>query len=72
MIYKTTLFSQYGSEGTLKIWRNFSTVSQVHEQRNYLVTFLNQWEAATENGSTTELNEVHISLDMNIDTNNGR
>ena len=36
-------------------------------QRNYLATFLEQWEAATQYGGRAEPNEVHISGDMNID-----
>ena len=35
-------------------------------------TFLSQWEAAAEYNFPTEPNEVHICLDMNIDTYRGR
>ena len=53
-------------------YRDHLSTQPVHEQRSYLGTFLHQWEAATEYGCPTEPNEVHISLDMNIDTYRGR
>ena len=53
-------------------YREHLSSQPVHQQRSYLVTFLNQWEAASEHGSPTEPNEVHISLDMNIDAYRGR
>ena len=44
----------------------------IQEQRDYLHKFLNQWESASEHNFPTEPNEVHVSLDMNIDTYRGR
>ena len=41
-------------------------------QRNNLDLLLNQWERATEHGSPTEPNEIHISGDMNLDSLRGR
>ena len=42
------------------------------EQQAYLGVFLSQWEAAAEQNFPTEPNEVHVCLDMNIDTYRGR
>ena len=39
----------------------------VASQSEYLRVFLDQWEAATEHNFATEPNEVHVSLDMNLD-----
>ena len=36
-------------------------------QRDYLDTFLGQWEAATQHGGRAEPNETHICGDINID-----
>ena len=41
--------------------------SSISIQKEYLSKFLNQWESATWFGNTSEPNEVHISLDMNLD-----
>ena len=41
-------------------------------QQDYLASFLSQWEAATIHGGRTDLNEVHICGDMNIDMFQGR
>ena len=42
------------------------------EQQAYLGVLLSQWEAAVEHNFPTEPNEVHVCLDMNIDTYMGR
>ena len=42
------------------------------QQRDYLSKFLAQWEAAVEHNFSAEPNEVHVSLDMNLDSYNGR
>ena len=44
----------------------------VAAQREYLSTFLGQWEAATQYGGSAEPNETHICGDMNIDVYKGR
>ena len=41
-------------------------------QRNHLNIFLDQWERALEVNDQHDRNEVHISLDMNIDSLNGK
>ena len=41
-------------------------------QRDYLDTFLGQWEAATLHGGRAEPNETHICGDINIDTYQGK
>ena len=41
-------------------------------QREYMSTFLSQWDAATQHGGSDEPNETHISGDLNIDILNGR
>ena len=39
----------------------------VTAQKDYLNRFLGQWEAAVDHSSSTEPNEVHVCLDMNLD-----
>ena len=39
----------------------------INNQKEYLSKFLSQWETATEHDFPSEPNEVHISLDMNLD-----
>ena len=39
----------------------------INDQKDYLNKFLLQWEAATEHNFPAEPNEVHVSLDMNLD-----
>ena len=39
----------------------------LNSQSNYLQIMLAQWEAATEHSFPLEPNEVHVSLDMNLD-----
>ena len=41
-------------------------------QKHHLNIFLSQWERALEFNNPSEKNEVHVSLDMNIDSLNGR
>ena len=41
-------------------------------QRQILEEFLGQWDCALEYENTTDANEVHISLDMNLDSLNGK
>ena len=53
-------------------YREHLSTQPIHNQLNYLVTFLSQWEVAAEFGFPTEPNEVHISLDMNLDAYMGR
>ena len=44
----------------------------LENQRNRLEDFLNQWETALEYGNPSSVNEVHVSLDMNLDSLNGK
>ena len=44
----------------------------IAHQRNQLETFLKQWESAQEHSNPSEVNEIHISLDMNLDSLKGR
>ena len=44
----------------------------ISSQSEYLKIFLNQWEAATSFNFATEPNEVHVSLDMNLDYHPGK
>ena len=46
--------------------------SSVAAQRNQLERFLLQWEEATVHHTSNEINEVHISGDMNLDDLEGR
>ena len=39
----------------------------ISNQKEYLNILLSQWESATEHNSPAEPNEVHVSLDMNLD-----
>ena len=39
----------------------------INSQKDYLNILLAQWEAATSHNFPTEPNEVHVSLDMNLD-----
>ena len=48
-------------------YREHLTGQSVAAQRDYLATFLGQWEAATQHGGRAEPNETHICGDMNID-----
>ena len=41
--------------------------SSIQSQRQYLETFLNQWEEAIVHNNPRECNEVHVAGDMNID-----
>ena len=49
-------------------WDNFS----LPNQRNKLDLFLSQWEAALEYDNPVEPNEVRVSLDMNLDSYQGK
>ena len=42
----------------------------INSQKEYLSKFLDQWEAAVDHNFPTEPNEVHVSLDMNLDYQN--
>ena len=53
-------------------YREHHNTHPLEFQRDYLGRLLAQWEAATEHNFPTEPNEVHVSLDMNIDTYQGR
>ena len=46
--------------------------SSMAAQRNQLERFLLQWEEATVHHTSNEINEVHISGDMNLDDLEGR
>ena len=46
--------------------------NSLRAQRSNLEKFLAQWESATEYGNPAELNEVHISGDMNLDSLNNK
>ena len=48
-------------------YREHLTGQGVAAQRDYLATFLGQWEEATLYGGRTEPNEIHVCGDMNID-----
>ena len=39
----------------------------ISNQKDYLSKFLSQWESAVEHNFPVEPNEVHVSLDMNLD-----
>ena len=41
--------------------------SSINDQKGYLSSFLQQWEDAVDYCQPSEPNEVHISLDMNLD-----
>ena len=41
-------------------------------QKQILEMFLNQWDLALEHENNTDVNEVHVSLDMNLDSFNGK
>ena len=41
-------------------------------QLSYMKNFLDQWDAATEYGNSSQLNEVHVMCDMNVDMLNER
>ena len=41
-------------------------------QRNQLEIFLKQWESAQEHSNPSEVNEIHVSLDMNLDSLKGK
>ena len=41
--------------------------SSINDQKGYLSSFLQQWEDAVDHCQPSEPNEVHISLDMNLD-----
>ena len=49
-----------------------SSGNSLSSQRNNLRCFLDQWEAAAEFGNTGEVNEVHVSCDMNLDSLDNR
>ena len=53
-------------------YREHLSTRPLFEQKDYLDKFLSQWENATEYNSPTEPNEVHVSLDMNLDSYLGR
>ena len=53
-------------------YREHHSTRPLYHQREYLGKLLSQWEAASEFNFPTEPNEVHVSLDMNIDTYRGR
>ena len=44
----------------------------IQEQRKYLEKFMVQWESSLEYKNATDANEVHISLDMNLDCYKGK
>ena len=46
--------------------------SSMAAQRNHLVKLLDQWEDASAHNNSNDVNEVHISGDMNIDALDGR
>ena len=48
-------------------YREHLTGQGVAAQRDYLATFLGQWEAATLYVGRTEPNEIHVCGDMHID-----
>ena len=50
-------------------YREYSSAmgDSVNNQKEYLSKLLKQWEDATEHNSPQEPNEVHVSLDMNLD-----
>ena len=39
----------------------------ISAQKEYFTKFLGQWEATTEHNFPIEPNELHVSLDMNLD-----
>ena len=41
--------------------------STINDQKTYLNNFLQQWEDAVDHGQPSEPNEVHFSLEMNLD-----
>ena len=41
-------------------------------QRTYLEKILSQWEEASVHNNSTDINEVHISGDMNLDALDGK
>ena len=41
-------------------------------QRSKLEEFLIQWDQALEYQNSNDVNEVHVSLDMNLDSLNGK
>ena len=53
-------------------YREHLSTRPLGDQQAYLGVLLSQWEAAAEYNFPTEPNEVHICLDMNIDTYMGR
>ena len=53
-------------------YREHLSEHPVSYQKEYLGKFLSQWEAATDHNFPLEPNEVHVSLDMNLDAYNGR
>ena len=44
----------------------------LESQRNRLEDFLSQWDTALEYDNPNDVNEVHVSLDMNLDSLNGK
>ena len=50
-------------------YREHSSImgDSINSQKDYLNILLGQWEAATIDKFPTEPNEVHVSLDMNLD-----
>ena len=44
----------------------------LESQRNRLEDFLCQWDTALEYDNPNDVNEVHVSLDMNLDSLNGK
>ena len=44
----------------------------ISHQRTVLEEFLSQWETALEYQNTSSTNEVHVCLDMNLDSLNGK
>ena len=53
-------------------YREHLSKEGITAQREYLTTFLGQWEAATQYGGRAEPKETHICGDMNIDVYEGR
>ena len=53
-------------------YREHLSTYSLYEQKNALSRFLNQWEKALEHNNSNDSNEVHISLDMNLDSLNGK
>ena len=44
----------------------------IAHQREILNEFVYQWECALEHENSNDVNEVHICLDMNLDSLNGK